>query len=294
MWLVFKRKPSSLIILFIPGLIVTSIFMIYPLINGFLISLTNESPIRPLTRFIGLDNYIYLITNPNFWEIFLNNFIIIGFSILISIFFGFSISLLLNQKLRGTYFFRVSIFQIWVVPWISVAILIGWIFNSDYGVINYLFMEFGIFNDKANWFGDSILAKIVIIIGFAWRMIPFMMVVSLAAIQSIPNEIIEASKIDGASYFQRLFYIILPLLRNIIFILCLLQLVKLFQEITLPWVLTGGGPINSTTTLSLYVYKLAFINWDFGLASAAGWLWLVFLLIFSFFYFHFFNRNYNE
>jgi multiple sugar transport system permease protein len=73
-----------------------------------------------------------------------------------------------------------------------------------------------------------------------------------------------------------------------------LQLVKLFQEITLPWVLTGGGPINSTTTLSLYVYKLAFINWDFGLASAAGWLWLIFLLIFSFFYFHFFNKNYNE
>ena len=294
MKLVFKRSPFSLVILFLPGLIITSIFMIYPLINGLLISLTNESPIRPFTRFIGLDNYIYLITYPVFWEIILNNFIIIGSSIFISIFFGFSIALLLNQKLRGTYFFRISIFQIWVVPWISVAILIGWIFNSDYGVVNYIFIELGLFENKANWFGNSILAKIVIIIGFAWRMIPFMMVVSLAAIQSIPNEIIEASKIDGASYFQRLRYVVLPLLKNILFILCLLQLVKLFQEITLPWVLTGGGPINSTTTLSLYVYKLAFINWDFGLASAAGWLWLIFLLIFSFFYFHFFNKNYHE
>ena len=262
--------------------------MIYPLINGFLISLTNESPIRPLTRFIGLDNYLYLITNPTFWEIILNNFIIIGSSIFISIFFGFSISLLLNQKLRGTYFFRVSIFQIWVVPWISVAILIGWIFNSDYGVINYLFMEVGLFDSKANWFGNSTLAKIVIIFGFAWRMIPFMMVISLAAIQSIPNEIIEASKIDGASYFQRLIYIILPLLRNILFILCLLQLVKLFQEITLPWVLTGGGPINSTTTLSLYVYKLAFIKLGFWI-SFCSWMAManystnIFLFLLSFF-----------
>ena len=83
MWLVFKRRPLSLILLFLPGLFVTSIFMIYPLINWFLISLTNESPIRPLTRFIGLDNYLYLITNPTFWEIILNNFIIIGSSIFI-------------------------------------------------------------------------------------------------------------------------------------------------------------------------------------------------------------------
>jgi len=294
MWLLFKRKPSSLWLLFIPGLLVTTIFMLYPLVNGILISFTNESPIRPLIRFIGLSNYSYLLTSSIFWEIIFNTFIIIGLSILISIFFGFAIALLLNQRLKGTHFFRMGIFQIWVVPWISVAILIGWMFNADYGIMNYIFIDLGIINEKLNWFSDPVLAKAVIIFGFAWRMIPFMMIISLASIQSIPTEIIEAAKIDGASYFQRLSYIILPLLRNMIFILCLLQLVKLFQEITLPWVLTGGGPINSTTTLSLYVYRLAFVNWDFGLASAAGSIWLAFLLLFALFYLKFVRLFHND
>ena len=96
-------------------------------------------------------------------------------------------------------------------------------------------------------------------------MIPFMMVVSLAALQSIPIEVLEAASIDGASFFARLRFVILPLIRNVLMIIGLLQAVKLFQEITMPWVLTQGGPGNATTTLSLYVYKLAFQQWNFGI-----------------------------
>ena len=91
---------------------------------------------------------------------------------------GFGLALLLNQKLRGTYFFRVGIFQIWVIPWISVAILWGWIFNSDYGVVNFLLMDLGLLENKVNWLASEVLARLVIILGFAWRMIPFMMVIS--------------------------------------------------------------------------------------------------------------------
>src|SRR5690606_28273557 len=106
----------------------------------------------------------------------------------------------------------------------------------------------GIEATRLNWFANEALARFVVIIGFAWRMIPFMMVVSLAALQSIPGEILEAASVDGARPWARLRDIILPLLRNMLFVVGLLQAVKLFQEVTLPWVLTQGGPVNATTT----------------------------------------------
>ena len=199
--------------------------------------------------------------------------------------------MLLNQGLRGTQFFRTVIFQIWVVPWISVAILWGWIFNADYGVINFILMDLGVLAGPRNWLASDLSAQLVIALAFAWRMIPFMMVVSLAALQSIPVEVLEAASIDGATYFARLRFVVLPLIRNLLMIIGLLQAVKLFQEITLPWVLTQGGPGNATTTLSLYVYKLAFQRWNFGLASAVGTVWLVIVMVFALLYLRVATRN---
>ena len=124
-------------------------------------------------------------------------------------------------------------------------------------------------------------AQVVIISGYTWRSIPFMMVVSLAALQSIPKEVMESASIDGAGFFEKVFHIIIPLLRNILLVLALVQSVRFFQEMTLPWVLTHGGPINATMTISMYTYKLAFDRWDFGLASAVGTLWLLVLVLFA-------------
>jgi len=212
-------------------------------------------------------------------------------AVVLSLAAGLALALLLNQRLRGTQFFRTLIFQIWVVPWISVSILWGWIFNADYGIINFILMDIGVLAHPRNWLAGDLSAQLVISLGFAWRMIPFMMVVSLAALQSIPIEVLEAASIDGATYFARLRFVVLPLIRNLLMIIGLLQGVKLFQEITLPWVLTQGGPGNATTTLSLYVYKLAFQRWNFGLASAVGTVWLVIVMAFALLYLRVATRN---
>ena len=111
-----------------------------------------------------------------------------------------------------------------------------------------------------------------------------MMVISLAALQGIPRELLESAAIDGAGFFRQLWFIIIPLLRNILLVAALLQGVRFFQEMTIPWVTTQGGPINATMVLSMYTYKLAFDDWDFGLASTVGTLWLLFLLLVSYFY----------
>ena len=293
MWLIMRRHPGVLALLFAPGLLVTAVFLIWPLVNGIRLSLTNASPLRPVSRFVGLSNYDYLLRDPVFWEIVGNTFLIVSVAIALSLLVGFGLALLLNQGLKGTAVFRTGVFVIWVVPWISVAILWGWVFNADYGILNYALRALGLIDGNINWFADANLARLAIILGFAWRMIPFMMVVSLAALQSVPREILDAAAVDGAGYWARLRDIVLPLLRNILFIIALLQGIKLFQEITLPWVLTQGGPVNATTTLSLYAYKLAFQRWDFGLASAVGTLWLAFLTAFALVYLRFVGRGHD-
>jgi multiple sugar transport system permease protein len=278
---ILRRHPLVLLVLFAPALLVVGVFMVWPLVNGVLLSFTDASPMRPRRSFVGLENYEDLLTDPKFWEIVGNSFGIILASILIATIAGFAIALALNTGIRAVRFFRMGVFQVWIVPWITVAILWGWIFNADYGVVNFILLDLGVIATKKKWLAESFLAQGVIVAGFAWRLIPFMMVVSLAAVQSVPRELMEAAAIDGAGYARQIRSVVLPLTRNVMLSVALLQAVKLFQEITLPWILTQGGPVNATTMLALFTYKLAFSQWDFGLASAAGTIWLAILLVFA-------------
>lgn len=279
---VFRQHRLAALLLLMPALLFAAAFLVYPLGNGLWLSLTNASALRPKAKFVGLANYTYLLSTSEFWTVIFNTIVLVGGAIALSTAVGLALALLVNRKLPGVALFRAGIFQIWIVPWISVAILWGWIFNADYGVVNYLLMDVGLIRAPVNWFADTTTARLVIILGFAWRMIPFMMVVSLAALQTIPAEILEAAAVDGAAPMQRFLRITLPILRPMLVTLALLQLVKLFQEITLPWILTQGGPVNATTTLSLYTYKLAFQQWDYGLAASAGTLWLILLSLVAF------------
>lgn len=279
-----KKHLFVLMLLLAPAVLIVAVFVIYPLANGVRLSFTDSSPMSFATSWIGIRNFHELLTDAVFWEVLFNTVVLVGTSILISTVCGFLIALLLNTKLRGSIAFRAGVFQVWIVPWIAVAILWSWLFNADYGVLNQTFQLVGLIDKPIAYLADPTLAKIAIISAFAWRLIPFMMVVSLAAIQSIPQEILEAAEVDGAPYWKRIRFIVLPLTRNALLIVCLLDLVRLFQEITVPWLLTGGGPVYATTPLSLYAYKIAFEEWEFGMASAVGVLWMAFLLIFAVIY----------
>ena len=171
-----------------------------------------------------------------------------------------------------------------MVPWIVIAILWGWLFSQDYGLVNYLLVQVGLIEAPVKWMFDQNASQWAIISGYAWRAIPFIMVICLAALQGIPSELVESAAIDGASFLQRQRYVILPLMQNIILVAALLQAVRFFQEMTMIFVLTQGGPVNATMVLSLYTYKTAFEDWDFGLASAVGTVWLVLLMGFALLY----------
>lgn len=277
----FHRNWLPFALLLLPAVGLIGALVLFPVLNGIRVGFTNASPLEPDTRWVGLDNYRYLMEDREFHEVVYNSVLIIGSSTVLSLIIGFALALLLNSGIRNANIFRAAIFQIWVVPWIVIAILWGWLYNVDFGLINHLLMRAGLLDERLNWLFNEFPAQVAIISGYTWRSIPFMMVVSLAALQSIPKEVMESASIDGAGFFDQVFHVILPLLRNILLVLALVQSVRFFQEMTLPWVLTHGGPVNATMTISMYTYKLAFDSWDFGLASAVGTLWLVVLVVFA-------------
>ena len=178
-----------------------------------------------------------------------------------------------------------------MVPWIVIAILWGWLFSQDYGLVNYLLLQLGVTDVNLKWLFDPTASQWAIISGYTWRAIPFIMVICLAALQGIPREFLESSEIDGAGFLQRQRYIVLPLMQNILMVAALLQAVRFFQEMTMVFVLTQGGPVNATMVLSLYTYKIAFEDWDFGLASTVGTFWLAMLLVFAMLYVRFALRK---
>jgi len=268
-----RAHPYATASLFVPTILLTLVLLVIPFASGAFMAFTDASPKATAWSWVGFENFDYIFEDRTFWEVVRNSLFIIGLSIAISTLCGFGLALLLNENLYGTRVYRTLIFQGWIVPWIAVAVLWGWLFNFDYGVVNHLFVKLGIFQRPENWLANSGLANAVVISGFVWRIIPFMMITILAALQGISTDLIEAAKIDGATYLDRLRFVVFPLIKNVIIVAALLQAVRLFQEVTLPLVVTGGGPINATTTLSLYTYKLAFQQWDFGLAGAVGVVW---------------------
>lgn len=275
-----KKDPWFFAALILPALIIVGFLILYPVINGVVISFTDASPLRPGTpKFVGFENYRYLLEDDVFYVSVFNTSYIVFISSALAVIIGFFVALLLHFGVkRFSGIFRSLIFQIWVVPWICITILWGWMFNKEYGLVNYLITATGITESNMDILFNETGAQWVMIAGFTWRSIPFLMVIALAGLQSISTEIIEAAELDGAGFFSRVKHIILPLTRNVLLVALLLDSVRFFQEMTLPLLLTQGGPVNATMVLSLFTYQLAFENWDFALASAAGTLWLVFLI----------------
>ncbi|MCJ7873494.1 sugar ABC transporter permease [Phaeobacter sp. J2-8] len=276
-----KRHPYFFMSLFAPALFLVGGLLLYPIVNGIWLSFTNASPLRPTTDFVGLGNYVYLFEDPQFWDVLGNTVFICSVSTIFCTVLGLIVALLLDSGIRFVGFFRAAVFQVWVVPWIVIAILWGWLFNDEWGIVNHFLRSIGVVEGQMAWLFETELAPWVVIFAYSWRAVPFVMVIALAALQGIPKEIQEAAEIDGAGYFNRLRHILLPLLQNIVMTAALLEAVRFLQEVTIPLVLTQGGPIGATNVLSLFTYKAAFTEWDFGLAAAAGTFWLVFVIIFA-------------
>lgn len=262
----------------LPNMILFIAFMIVPLLMSFYYSLTKWKGLgKP--KFIGLDNYIYLIQDDNFRISFFNTIkftlITVPFLVVLSLL----LAILLNQKMRFRGFFRSALYLPSIVSLIAAGMIFIWLFNPQIGLINYIMESLG--KKPIDWTNDPKYAMIMIVIGTLWSRVGYNMIIYLAGLQGIPPENYEAAVIDGANAFQRFVYITVPLLKSsnvFIMITCIIYSFKTFDLI---YVMTKGGPLNSTETLVVYIYNEAFQNNNYGRGSAAGIILFVILLIFT-------------
>jgi multiple sugar transport system permease protein len=200
---------------------------------------------------------------------------------------GFVLALLLNTNIRFRRIFRGILLAPWVIPYVVIGFLFLYMFNTKIGIVNYSLQRVGLISKFLPWLADTQLSMIAVVIANIWNQFPFHLTTMLAGLQTVPEDCIEAAKIDGAGSVDVFWHITLPWLRNIIVISTTLMMIQNFNNFALIWSITGGGPVNATTTLVIYVFRKAFEEFNFGYASAIGMVWMVLLVVFAYVYMKF-------
>jgi multiple sugar transport system permease protein len=232
----------------------------------FYVSLQNYDLTRPPSTFIGFGNYQYLLTTDVFWES-LRNTLVFTFSSLVLIFLtSLGLALLLNASIRGASKLRALIVTPWAIPPLVTGIIWAWIFEAKYGIANYLLSSLGL--TPLLWLSSPTLAMLSVVVARSWHEITFGTLMLLAGLQSIPLDMYEAAKVDGAGAPNRFLHITLPLLRNYIAIILVFETMWCLREFPIIYAMTYGGPGTATTVLGWLAYKLAFLYYDFGKGAA--------------------------
>lgn len=268
--------------LFAPSVAILLIIVAYPLIRSFALSLTDYNLIMPaMQKFVGLKNYRDLWHDSVFWEAFKNTLIFNLGSVLGGFGLGFVLAILLNMKIRFQRIFRGILLTPWVIPYVVIGFLSLYMFNTKIGIVNYTLQQTGLISKFLPWMSKPALTMTAVIIANVWNQFPFHLTTILAGLQTVPEDCIEAAKIDGASNVQVFWHITLPWIRNIIVITTTLMMIQNFNNFALIWTMTEGGPIHATTTFVIYVFEKAFVEFNFSYASAIGMVWMLLLIVFA-------------
>jgi multiple sugar transport system permease protein len=265
-----------------PALLVIAIFFFLPIVAAFLISLT-DFDIYALAdlanlRFVGIGNYLKLLQTPPFWQALGNTLYFVGAGVPLSIAASLGAALLLHSRLtRFKPFFRTALFAPVVTTLVAVAVIWRYMFNTRYGLLNYALGGLGI--DPIDWLGDPHWAMPAIILFAVWKNFGYNMIIFLAGLQSIPEELYEAARIDGASVWRQFASVTLPMLSPVVMLVGILTIAGYFQLFAEPYVMTQGGPLQSTVSVLYFMYEEGFKWWNLGSASAVAFI--LFLLIFA-------------
>jgi ABC-type sugar transport system permease subunit len=222
-------------------------------------------------HFIGFDNYLYMFEDPDFWEVLENTLVWTVVSTAFHISLGIVLALALNHvKSRFMAIARIVLILPYVTPGVVAGTLWRWILSGDYGYLNDILFRLGIIHDYVSWLGQPSTAMTMVIAANVWKGIPFYMVLFYARLQSIPLDFYDASRIDGANYFQTLGRITLPMMRSVIIMATILGFMWSFNFFDLIFVMTHGGPVMATETLPIYIYNKAFVFRQMSLATTVA------------------------
>ena len=272
------RREWSAYVFLAPGMIIFSVFTVAALLFAFYLTFHEWNAIQPYKPYVGLANYSAMLQDKDYLASIVNTVYYTGGSVPLGMAVGLVLALLLNLPIRFRGTFRTLYYLPVITPLVAASILWKWLYNGDYGLFNYYMLKVHLIDQPLLWLSSQNLAMPAVILMTVWMSAGFSMVVYLAGLQSIPEELYEAAKIDGAGPFARLRRITLPMLRPTTLFLLVIGIIGSFQVFTQIFIMTNGGPVEKTTTMVFFIYQAAFKFYQFGYASTLAFG--LFLLLF--------------
>jgi len=274
-----------------PSVLLICSLLVYPVLYGAWLSLFKKHSFFPDQRFVGIDNYIYLMKNSDFWMSVWYGTVYSVSTIFFQIIIGIVAALIVNETFKGRNFVRGVILFPYVIPTVVAIILWKWLLNDQFGLVNYLLVSVGIVEDPLSWMGKDYIMTTLILISI-WEFFPFVVLSVLARMQTIPPVLYSAAKVDGAGPFRRFIHVTLPQLRNVLFVVILLRSIWMFTKFDTVWLLTqGGGADKYIRTLPVYTYMRTFMYYQAGLGSALAVIMFIILVVATTIYFKMFRRE---
>ncbi len=270
----------------LPAIVVMLVVIAYPIYYTVELSFFDTPPglqLRDKT-FTGLDNYVAILTSNVFWRVTVNTVIWTLSSTLISFVLGFALALALHRDFLGRGMLRGIFIVPWVISAVAASYIWKWIYHSDFGIIGVVLVQMGIADRPPNFIDSTgtVLASLIVV--NIWREFPFAMIMMMAGLQTVPEQLLRAAQVDGASAWQRFWHVTFPHLRGVSTVTILLLAVANFNSFIIPWIMTGGGPANASHIWITHIYELAFGRQRWGVASAYSVLLFTILMTLGYFY----------
>lgn len=266
-----KNDKLTALIFILPAVLGTLIFIVIPVIFSFSLSFVNWDLLSPMS-FAGLNNYRDVLTDSSFLQVLINTFVFAISTSVFAVIIPLVLACILNNKIRGSNFYKTAYFLPFITPMIVIAIVWQWIFDPNIGLLNQLF------HLNIKWLYDARFAMPALITVSVWKLIGYNMIIFLSGLSTINQEVLEAAKIDGANTWQTFKNVTVPLLSPTIFFVIVITTISSFQVFDLIYIMTEGGPDNSTMVMVYSIYKYAFEFFDIGKASAIAYI--LFAIIF--------------
>ncbi|MDO5671996.1 MAG: sugar ABC transporter permease [Actinomycetaceae bacterium] len=288
----FSTRTGWRILAFLaPAIIFVSLFTYYPMLSGSRMAF-HEWNLFDLTStpFVGTQNFKTILTDPNFGTIARNTAVWVLASIVPQFLLGFALALALRKHFRFRGLYQALVFYPWAVSGFLIGILFRWMFNSEYGVINDLLMKSGLIDKNLLWLADPKLAMLAVVIANVWYGVTFFAIMILAALQSVPEDMLEAASLDGAGRIRTLFSIMIPTIKSTLVLTLLLRIIWIFNFPDIIFGMTGGGPANQTHILTTWMINFT-QQGNYGVASALGLMVVAFLTVFTGLYLMLLNRS---
>ncbi|MFC1770297.1 carbohydrate ABC transporter permease [Candidatus Margulisiibacteriota bacterium] len=291
-----KTNPDfkPLVLFNLPIIAVVGVFILIPSMGTFITSFFRDVSFLNI-KFLGITNYTRLFTDPNFWQSVFFTLAFVVVSVALELLIGLLFAIFLNKTMPARGLLRLVLLIPWLIPIVISARIWELMYSFDFGILNFLLIKLKIIGSNINWLGSPFKAFISIVISDVWKTTPFMTIILLAGLSTIPLDIYKQAQIDGATFRQQFLKITLPLLKPIIVVALLFRTIDAVRIFDLIYVLTGGGPGGATTSLSVFAFK-QYIGGDFGYGSAVSMVIFFIAGLFAVLYIKFgrFKESLNE